>query len=51
MLFVLRIVTWSSNCLLRIIIISWLKPYDLVQTNDYYKIEIILENHMITTIR
>ena len=34
-LFVLRIVTWSSNCLLRIIIIiiiiSYLKPFNCVQ--------------------
>ena len=38
-LFVLRIVTWNSNCLLRIIItiiiINYLKPYKCVQTNDY----------------
>ena len=27
-LFVLRIVTWSYNCLLRIIIISYLKSYN-----------------------
>ena len=45
-LFVLRIVTWSYNCLLRIII-SYLKPYYYVQTNDYYQIEIITWNHII----
>ena len=28
-LFVFRIVTWSQNCWLRIIIISYLKPYNL----------------------
>ena len=32
-LFMLRIITWS---LLRIIIISYLKPYNFIQTNDYY---------------
>ena len=43
-LFVLRIVTWSSNCLLRIIIIiiSYLKPYNCVQIicikNSYLKL-------------
>ena len=46
-LFVLRIFTWSYNCLLGIIIIviiiiiSYLKPYNCVQTNDYYQIEVI----------
>ena len=34
-LFVLEIVTWSSNCLLRVII-SYLKSYNCVQTNNYY---------------
>ena len=42
-LFVLRIVTWSSNCLLRIIIIiSYLKPFNCVQIicikNSYLKL-------------
>ena len=32
-LFALRIVTWSYNCFLRIII-SYLKPYNGVQTNE-----------------
>ena len=38
-LFVLRIVTWRYNCLLRIIIIiiiSYLNPYNCVEVNDYY---------------
>ena len=42
-LFVLGIVTWSYNFLLRIIIIiiiiitiGYLKPYNSEQTNDYY---------------
>ena len=30
-LFVLIIVTWGYNCLLRIIIVSYLKSYDYVQ--------------------
>ena len=30
-LFVLRIVAWSYDCLVRIIIISYLKPYNYVQ--------------------
>ena len=34
-LFVL-IVTWNYNCLFRIIIISALKQYNYMQTNDYY---------------
>ena len=40
-LFVLRIVTSNFNCLLRIIIISYLKPYNCVQIicikNNYLK--------------
>ena len=47
-LFVL-IVTLSYNCLLTIII-SYLKPYNCVQTN-YYWIEIVTLNHMIVGIR
>ena len=39
-LFILRRVTQSYNCLLSIIII-YLKPYNYMQTNDYYQIEII----------
>ena len=35
-LFVLRTVTWSSNCLLKII--RYLKPYNCVQANDYWVI-------------
>ena len=38
--FVLRISTWSYNCLLRIIIIiiiiSYMKLFNCVQTNVYY---------------
>ena len=51
-LFVLIIVTWSYNCLLRIIS-SWsnLKLYGYVQTNDYYWIEIITWNDIIIRIR
>ena len=40
-LFVLIIATWSYNCLLSIIIISYLKLYICEQTNDYNQIEII----------
>ena len=40
--FVLRIVTWSSNCLLRVIIIRYLKAYNSVQIicikNSYLKL-------------
>ena len=50
-LFVLRILTWCYNCLLRIIIISSLKPTNCVQTNDYYQTEIISWNHLIIIIR
>ena len=51
-LFVLRIITWSYNCLQRIIIIiSYLKPYDCVQKNDYYLTEIITWNHIIIGIK
>ena len=39
-LFVLRIVTCSYHCSLRVIIISNLKPYNCVQTNDYDQKEI-----------
>ena len=28
-------ITWSYNCLLIIIIVSYLKPYNNVQTNNY----------------
>ena len=50
-LFLLRIVTWSYNSLLQIIIIIYLKPYNCAQTNDYYKIEMIKWNHIIMSIR
>ena len=33
-LFVLRIVSWSYNCLQVSIIVSYLKPYKWVETND-----------------
>ena len=50
-LFVLGIITWSFNCLLRIIIIiSYLKPDDGVQRN-YYLIEIITWDYIIISIR
>ena len=39
-LFALRIGTWSYNFLLRIV--NYLKPYNCVQTNDFYYIEIII---------
>ena len=39
-LFVLDIDIWIYTCLLRIKIISYFKPYNCVQTNDYYKIKI-----------
>ena len=45
--FVLRIVTWSYNCLL--IIINYLKWYKCVQTNDFNQIEIITRQHIIIT--
>ena len=50
-LFVLILVTWSYNCLLRIIISSNLKPYNCMQTNNSYWIEIITWNHTIISIR
>ena len=37
---ILKIVTWSYNFFLLRIIISYLKPYNSVQTNDYHWIEI-----------
>ena len=43
-LFVLKRITWNSNCLLRIIVI-YLKPYNCVQTNYNYWIEIITWNY------
>ena len=42
-----RIVTWCYDCWLRIIIISYLKPYNSEQTNDYYWIETIIWNYII----
>ena len=45
-LFVLKIDTWCYNCLLTIIE-SYLKRYNVVQTNDYYQIEIITWRHLI----
>ena len=33
------------------IIFNYLKPYNCMQTNDYYQIEIIDWNHMIISIR
>ena len=50
-LFVLRIVTWSSSCSLRIIIISYLKPYKCEQTNGSNQMEIITLNHIVISIR
>ena len=50
-LFVLQTVTWCYNCLLRIIIISYLNPSKHVETNDYYKVEIITWNHIIISIK
>ena len=44
-----KIVTWSYNYLLRIII-SRLKPCNCVQTNDYYQIKIITWDHIIISI-
>ena len=49
-LFVLSIVTWNYHCLLRIII-SYLKLYNYVQTNNFYWIEIIAWNHILISIR
>ena len=40
-----RIVTWSYNCLLRIII-SYLKPFNCVQINNYHEIKIITCNYI-----
>ena len=49
---ILRIITWNYNYILTIIIIiNCLKPYNCVQTNDYYWIEIITWNHIIINIR
>ena len=45
-----KIVTWSYNCLL-MIIISYSKPYKCVQINSFYWIEIITWNHIIISIR
>ena len=50
-LFLLRIFTWSYNCFIRIIIISYLKPYNCVQTNNYYFIDIITWNFVTISIR
>ena len=47
MLFVLRIITWSYNYLLWVIINSYLKLYNCEQRNDYYLIWIITLNHII----
>ena len=44
--FVLRIVTWCYDCLLRIII-NYLKEYNCMQSNDYYLIEMVTWNHII----
>ena len=43
-------VTWSCNCLLKIII-TYLKPYNCMQTNSYYWIEIITSSYIIIRIR
>ena len=48
--FIWRTFIWSCICLLRIII-SYLKPYKPMQTNEYYLIEIIAWNHIIIYIR
>ena len=43
-----RIAIWSYNCLVKIVIISYLKLYDCMQTNDYYyQAEMITGNHLI----
>ena len=49
-IFALSIFTWIYNCLLEIII-SYLKSSNCVQTNDCYKVEIIIWNYMIVRIR
>ena len=36
-----KMANWNYDCLLKIII-SYLKPYNSVQTNDYYQIDIII---------
>ena len=47
----IKIVTGKNNCLLSviiiIIIITYLKVYNCVQTNDYYQIKIVPWNHII----
>ena len=49
-LFVWRIITWSYDYLLRIIIISYLKPFHSEQTKDYYLREMIIWNHIAISI-
>ena len=49
-LFVVKVVTWSNNYLLRFVI-SYLKPSNYMQTNDYYDIEMIIWNHIIISIK
>ena len=49
-LFLLRIVTWSFNCIQRIIF-GYLEPYNCVKTIPYYQIETISWNHMIISIK
>ena len=49
-LFVLRIFFLNFNCFLSTII-SFLKPYNYVQANDYNQMEIITLNHKITSIK
>ena len=41
------IVTWSYNCLQRNNIISYLKLYNFLQTNDYHQIGIIIWNKLV----
>ena len=48
-LFILRIVTWSYNCLLSIFI-RHLKPQNRVQINDYYQTGMITWNNIIVNI-
>ena len=42
----LWIVIGSYDCLLRIVIVNYLKPYNFLETNDYYWIEILTWNHI-----
>ena len=46
----LRLLTWTYDYSLRVII-SYLKPYNCVQTNFYYRTETITWNQIIISIR